>query len=137
MMKQSLVDVCVNNVMLTRKAAEMSEHAYHAAIIEVAHDEFAHGLYTGAQYDALKHSYLSVIAPDRYGAIEQMMALPIMRNQQLQKMKLQDSFGHDMLIYHREDGWREIITPPEMARAIEFHALYEECWYALQSAHVS
>ena len=137
MIKENLLDVCIDNMMLTRMAAEMSEQAYHEKIAEVAHHEFAHGIYTGVQYDTLKHSYLSVIAPDRKGAIEKMMSLPIMRNHQLQTMKLQDSFGYDMLHYTVENGWNEIIPPPEMARAVEFHALYEECWYALQASCIS
>lgn len=136
MSKQPIFNGCAHQ-MLTRQAPEMSEIAYHKAIEALAEADFEENVYAKARYETLKHSYLSVIAPDRQGAIAQVMQLPMMKNHTLKAMKLQDSFGHDMLKYHVSTGWEQILTPPEIARAIEFHALYEEKWHSLQQQCVS
>lgn len=136
MSKQSTLNVYAHQ-MITRQTPEMSESAYHQAIEQLATADFAENVYAAARYEALKCSYLSVIAPDRQGAIAQVMQLPMMKNRTLQSMKLQDSFGHDMLTYHVKTGWEQILTPPEIERAIEFHALYEATWYSLQARCVS
>ncbi|WP_010288571.1 hypothetical protein [Kurthia massiliensis] len=131
MSKQQMFELYTAQI-ITRTEAEMSEEAYHQAITNIATQDFHDGVYATARYEALKRSYLSVIAPDRKGAIAHIMELPMMKNRTLQTMKLQDSFGHDMLKYDVKTGWEPILTPPEMERAIEFHALYETTWYALQ-----
>ena len=150
------------NYMTTRSTPKLSDDEIKARVVELGKRYATTGERNDDEMNKLTRMFTSSVAPDRRGAITnaltalgtQINSLKMLSNVHttvgewinllfgranlntdfsLNHLDVHDSNGNLIATFNESTGWREVITPDEMARVRELHGLFSDTVRAVQN----